>query len=152
MNTNPTNSAQTTQKLGELIPLSSNSPEDQLPSFAKKVEDLPNGCLLFICDMPFRVYNNDNSVFVALKIASRWQDHEVTFARINYLTHWIKINSNFINPVPVVNILSLSDAKHFVCKVIELEYSTNNSRRIQSLEFTADLFSIRFNNYKIGGK
>lgn len=101
--------------------------------------------------MPFRVHANDQSIYTAIKIASRWQPHEITFGRINFLNHWISINSKFVDFIPVVNILSMADAKVFIDKVIERGYYPNSIQQNKYLAFNADLFSLSFNNYKIGG-
>lgn len=129
-----------------------------LTPFAKIVEDLsPYGFLLDICGEYYRVYDSDDDIFLALTLSIGWQKHEVNFARINSLRHWLqmanKYNAPFLNNLP----LTLADAKEYILKTICHVYpvsddQTINAKRDKNIEFHTELFSIRFNNYTIGGQ
>lgn len=129
-----------------------------LTPFAKIIEDLsPNGFLLEICGQHYRALNDDDDIFLALTLSIGWKKHEATFARINSLRHWLhmasKYNAPFLDNLP----LTLADAKEFILKTICYVYPVSNdqainAKRNKNIEFHTELFSIRFNNYTIGGQ
>ena len=130
----------------------------QLTNFATIAEDLsPYGYLLNICGQHYRAHNDDDDIFVALSLAITWEKYEVTFARINSLRHWLQMANKYRMPQPQDPPRTLSDTKDYILKVICFVYpvsndQTINAKREKNLEFNTELFSIRFNNYTIGGK
>jgi hypothetical protein len=128
-----------------------------LTPFASIIEDLsPYGFLLEICGQYYRVQNDDDDIFLALTLSLGWKKHEVTFARINSLRHWLQMankhNVPFLDNLP----LTLPDVKDFINKTICFVYPVSddesiNAKRNKNLEFITELFSIQFNNYTIGG-
>lgn len=129
-----------------------------LTPFAQVVEDLsPFGYLLNICGEYYRALNTDEYIFAAITVALRWEKHEVTFARINSLRHWIEMTAKYNMPNSQEIPLTLADAKDFINKAICFVYPVSNDqtvnfKRDKNLEFITELFSIRFNNYTIGGQ
>jgi len=129
-----------------------------LTPFSQVVEDLsPYGLLLDICGEPYRAYPDDNHVFMALTIALHWKEYEVNFARINNLRHWLSQAEKYNFPQSNLPLESIESIKEFISKVICHVYpasadETINAKRNKNLEFITEIFSIRFNNYTIGGQ
>ena len=126
--------------------------------FTEVVEDLsPHGYLLSICGEPYRALNTDDYIFVAITVAMHWKQYEVNFARINNLRHWLEMAEKYRMPSSQNSPFTLADTKDFINKIICFVYPVSadesiNAKRNKNLEFVTELFSIRFNNYTIGGQ
>jgi hypothetical protein len=98
------------------------------PSFVEEiVRDNNGGRALIICGREYMAHALDTHIDDAIELASRWQQHQVTYERIVHLRTWIRENHQPGHDLPYKHLRNMKSCKHFVEMVIHSEFTLSGS-------------------------
>lgn len=86
-----------------------------------KIKNVFDGSrVLEICGQEYTAQGDDHFIDKAIQLARYWQPHQVTYARIVHLTHWIRENEK--HHLPLMEGQDMLACKIFVDKVIDAKF------------------------------
>lgn len=118
------------------------------PSFVIEIKKTQQGTrTLMICGKEYCAHGYDWYIDHAIDLVKHWKPHQITYARIVHLRHWIRENFQHAHNIPYKHITNMRDCRCLVSCIIHAEYENAGEDlmddRISWLKENSILFSKR---------